>query len=1648
MNLEAILNQAGEWTFAGDCQLLQWMKTISQNLESRAASTAQKFDRLNNNIKCTHIALDNVTNSLTALQYGNQFVECRVEDDDETVSPVGNEQTPINGVDKSNKPTAKEAFAAFLDNNLKLLRIYEKYSIDVYDSDDDDNVDERKRQKTCIFQPVNPYNERPLPHIFGSKDWHMTSHVGLQYEQRENSYSGDEASDAFSESSLSAAADNDDSYETNSECASSFSVSNNTFGGNFEVHNATSTLLPPQKASNSQSFSETSSANSSNPKILNIHTPIDNYVKRSKSSSSTTSKTPSLPEPAVTKATPLPKSRTLQSNIPPYTDLFSDPPEDVQSTPSSSVSRKTINLFNDDDDEVYKHLSIAGSKRKEANTAEESKSSYTENRPIEEIQSVAKPKTKEISKPIFVDELQDKLFNKTADTPRSTASAGKKEEDNIPPVALPKIRTNLFDDEDDDGDFLSAFVKRQKPPTTDTVPSLANKSVVKPTTPTIATRNINLFEENNDDGDNNANLITEKNIISTPKHSNVAQQPVPKSSLFSSLKTTNLFDDDEDEDEENLFKVKPKLFSAGLDKNEEKSKIESGESHSQQRDTIKTNISVLEAKEIDLFKDDEEAKAEDARENDDYFDKMFPLPTKPNIIHEIHQKSVEFIKTVQKEQQNSEKDHINISTDRRINLFDNVLNTDMEGEDVEKIIPPLPRKPSKNPEEINNSNVKSMAGKLEINNIFDDTVTLNETPVDQSVVSESKKAIFEDNHVIPSAMPRKSSSVVDKNTPLTANVESVNSQAMSGNAIEDKNISNDSLKKQEFDVGGSIKNDYIFPHPRKITNLFDGDDESDTEVTNAVNKSVSSNASTENIAQRVMQPSSAEDNDTAANNDHHLHSNNYTSDLGKTTDIPNVNAQTSIVPDTTMDNDSPTTDTTPQLESNTSTSKTSESHDVTSSNKKTYNFDSSLLFDEPPDDNDFFESLGKSSQTPTMKFSGFDLEHDLYSEPELPKTSTTPAEKLSEYKGLQLFSDIPPEDNDFENMTEPNTKEAEGTKQLSSVFYDDFSETIEAIERSENKKATVTYPVFDNEPPAVEKESSGEETIVSQRNKDNVSEITEKDINVEQIQGENLIRRPSPNKHPIVEDKTEVVSKNRTDNTVKDEKLEKKKIEENVSHTCAFNKRPISKLQMPNLNINVQALLPGSVGKPNTQKDIQRPSETILPPSMPIPTQPKHNVDERKVRTDVATHIQQDHILPNVNKNRVRAPLNRRPSTRKARQENIRKSLLEEQMFDSHTEATIQHGKDATNMSNVISSTTKENIGIFPNNEDVFKSDNDSLEKVKEVTKSVQKANVPSLLEEDVNNYPSTTRTQTEDLPANEKDDLENVKEQVAKSVKKISVPSFLDDDDHETDDNELFKSILNKKLISKTDSNSSSSAMKLESSTDTTKDMRSSTTKPAITMDANTEIKPLDMSVNSDSNPKSPLPPLVSHVGNLNPLATTVTSDASKPNSNEVSSKSATLNKDVKHSSTKPLFSDSESESENDFFVKIGSTKQVNITSHTTESITEATEKIRPIDGKSGTNKHTSIFSDDSDDDEDFLKSSSKLQLSKSKTKSTTATHSSSIFSDIDSDDDDNDLFKSTPKATINPSATTRAITSPASSDTKQTMKTPIADNPLADLL
>lgn len=108
-DVNAIISQASDWNFAGDCALLELMKRISQvgvnidkrreqicinhsnfqNLHERGERTTNNLIQFETNVRRTDIALDNATNSLRSLQFGQQFVEYRVEEveDDDFALP-------------------------------------------------------------------------------------------------------------------------------------------------------------------------------------------------------------------------------------------------------------------------------------------------------------------------------------------------------------------------------------------------------------------------------------------------------------------------------------------------------------------------------------------------------------------------------------------------------------------------------------------------------------------------------------------------------------------------------------------------------------------------------------------------------------------------------------------------------------------------------------------------------------------------------------------------------------------------------------------------------------------------------------------------------------------------------------------------------------------------------------------------------------------------------------------------------------------------------------------------------------------------------------------------------------------------------------------------------------------------------------------------------------------------------------------------------------------------------------------------------------------------------------------------------------------------------------------------------------------------
>ncbi|XP_075164869.1 family with sequence similarity 21 [Haematobia irritans] len=1501
INLEKVINQATEWTFAGDFQLLQWMSKISMNLESKAIQTTHNLDRLNNNVKYTSSQLDNVTNSLTALQYGNQFVECRVQDDDETTITTPTSGTQTNGIKNENQPTQK-SLATFLDNNLKLLRnCHEKYSLDIYDSDEEnDHV-----EKTMIFQPINPYNERPLPHIFGSKEWHANGHVGLSYEQKDHSYSG-EVSEEFSESSSFEGEENE-SYETNSECASNFSIANETSNTHFRNNTADYASV--------ESSSTHSSAAGHTPR--NIHTKLfstaDNTSRESSSQQSSIANLSSNNTQALLGNEQDKHVSKISGIIPPYRDLFSEPPDDVGgSTTSSTISKNPINLFNDDDDDdVFKPAVV--SKGNEPITAESAKSTYVYDTPkslnANSERSIGNKATatNTIKSKLF-EELEDKLFNAQvqakhsdekrkndqipsqisnvstnifeekkneatpfaatnnrpnlfddmdivstlpiqstrsnlfdqkkneqvpAEIPRNESKLIDERKDNQRPSVTPKFRPNLFDDEDDDDDFLNAFVKK--------VPQHPTLRSVEPSNP--IERNEDLTNERTTKNDT---IATTQDIIvdEHPKANaaDISNQSKAKHSPLNIFKTVNLFDDEDDEDEDNLFRPKTNIKELRKDEPVEITKIKPT------KDLSKNVYGDIKLPENENKISDGHKSQEYGEENMTKYENNFTRPlesTATNLFNDIE--------ILEEEQTNSmgnkgilhsseiqQNASISLQTEPPNAMDDTTIkehkkNSSNESENTT----PLPVQAGI----MEPSITKPLPKQRLLHDLFDDNIAQNVNEIEKVVNSKTET----ENEIVS-----QDETNVKRNGDLAkANiiVDSESGMSSSSKAIIESSINTEFLEASEVN-------------------------------TVSVNQVLSSNTQTDITIDSVDDKNITDE------------------------DVDRSKGQKSVSMNKVEDRFA----------------------------SKIYDFNSSLLFDEPPDD-EFFESLGKPTpQNTNSKFTGFDLENDLYPEPDLPKTPST-SEKV-DYTGFHLFSDIPPEDNSFEDSV---PTKSESTKHLNNVFYDDFNETLLAMDKHRD---AFKNSVYNNEPPPA---LDGELLPVINDDKNSANDIP---ISVE-----------------------------------KDQK---------TSPTNITINRPISKLQLPSLNINVQALLPSKPGNTAPFTAIKKGNQEHKDTQSQI--YPSSQSESTVVRTP-----ETEHILPSVNKNRVRAPANRRPSTRRARQENYLKSKLEnEEYFDNVIEKTEETLSQ-------IGSKSNENISKFTN----------TTQTPEEVTSVATKntldnsINPPTL-------YPSVSRkTETNNLnksqlgehkncsptnateEADEKNslntkDLENITEKPKPPVIGKSSRIFLSDESEGDDD--LFASLSSKKVSTN----------------------KPSTTHPIIS--------------NSIENFQSKgVVSMPSSIVTNKPMETSNQTNQQAVCSNVPTKGEAPENK------PKTIFGDSNSESDDDLFGS--STSRPSI--HKSKSINKESLSTSPV---MLDKKNTSLFSDDSDDgNDDFLKTSSvKLQVPKTKYK-IPSEHSTSIFSDSDSDNDD--LFKTNTKVTKTP------LSNPVPKPT--TIKQlPMTDNPLADLL
>ncbi|XP_017051249.1 WASH complex subunit 2 [Drosophila ficusphila] len=1143
-DVDQIIAQAPDWNFAGDCALLALMKRISQNLNERGEQTSRNLRDFETRVKQVDISLNNATNSLRSLQFGNQFVEYRVEevDDADLAMPEERKKKKPELPPKSSEELAKE----FLENNLRMFRKnFEPVTIEVPDSDDED----APVHSTTVYRAKNPYDAIPLPYIIGTKEWEEHKYAGL-YDSKENS--GDEESEEFSSSSSderesvskkTTKGENklEEPHQSDSSSLASFArepvIVSPVVKPSVPVAEAAIKTQPRPIISSQRNPHErdmfaalrqsppsddppsTSSSPTSSPAFRNPSNrlPIASTASLSSSSSSPAQQAPTLFDEAVSTQTP----------------------KETEAKQSQTM-RKPVNLFNDDEfnsfmseivDKVQAkagNSSVTPAKTISVREQPKEKESFEQNlkpevpRQIVE-QSVPKrvnlfddspplsPTPKAVTvvdnakasgaipkqNPIRVSK-KDQVKSLFDDSPALFASP-KSTASNDPPKPLPK---SLFDDDLEDDDFLSSFTPKTKPS--------EQKQLSKPQS--------SLFDD--DDLDIDDIFIKPSN-----KPKNLSERVAGK---------TSLFEDDDQDDVADLFGSK---------------KI---------RDIIKEP-----APEISPDKKIEEPVPSKKSLFDDIDDEdLFGTPKAKNLIASKKDKGPQTLLktelTVEKESKTVEGNQDNFIK-QKVDVQQPQLIEDKPSTHLFRDSPP--------PIEVVEEKSRSKIDEAPVKN-------------DKSALNDPKDLFNgnfsdEESFLSPSNIKVKPKSAIETKEPIAPTEQ---------NTLAPVNSSTYSTKPTDL-FNEELSDDDSFLSATKTKDKPEG-----APATNKINKPAEYQLEDEIKPEEFARK---------------LPENNY------------VKPTNDVVPEVLSDSqiDAPVSETPPPDDYQSSqdpiitmvadvTNKSREDvstprkpADLAAAQQIMQNY-SNLFSDEPPDDSEFFQTLGSSGLSSLSASKIFDSEQDFF-EPALPKIPSaskpspgTPGDQpssTSDYGGMCLFSDVPPED-DNRDVEEPQ-KQAETPKEgiaptttrIHTIFYDDFSETARQGALQPDRKP---FTFDDEQPPADEPDRS------------KVNESSEV---------------PAPTS-------------------------------------------PVKKLKMPNININVQALLPGSGGLPKVLR--KQESSSV---EREAREEPPNRVESSKYpsRSKESVIPSVEGGLQHVNKSRARGPSKRRPSTRKGRQENYAKSLLD-----------------------------------------------------------------------------------------------------------------------------------------------------------------------------------------------------------------------------------------------------------------------------------------------------------------------------------------------------------------------------------------------------
>ncbi|XP_026739648.1 WASH complex subunit 2C isoform X2 [Trichoplusia ni] len=155
--------------------LMRWT-CVDTRLLSKCHDTNSQLEKMATALNDASVRLQNVNNQFMALS-SSQFIESRVYDDDDVV-------TTDPAVKESPPPSVTDELSSLKRGVWALEGAHEALAI-LHDSDTDtDSADEMPAR--LVLKPRDMYADRPLPYIIGSQPWKNKWHAGLLLEDSDS----------------------------------------------------------------------------------------------------------------------------------------------------------------------------------------------------------------------------------------------------------------------------------------------------------------------------------------------------------------------------------------------------------------------------------------------------------------------------------------------------------------------------------------------------------------------------------------------------------------------------------------------------------------------------------------------------------------------------------------------------------------------------------------------------------------------------------------------------------------------------------------------------------------------------------------------------------------------------------------------------------------------------------------------------------------------------------------------------------------------------------------------------------------------------------------------------------------------------------------------------------------------------------------------------------------------------------------------------------------------------------------------------------------------------------------------------------------------------------------------------------------------